>query len=92
MVAKRLPTGKTASPDGTVSEIISAISIEKPSIMLSVFNDCLLSGVFPDTWKEARIVLLHKGVNKYPVDPSSFRPISVINSAGKSMERLILQR
>lgn len=92
MAAKRLPTGKAAGPDGTVSEIISAISIKKPSIMLSVFNACLLSEVFPDAWKEARIVLLHKGVNKDPVDPSSFRPISVINSAGKLMERLILQR
>lgn len=42
--------------------------------------------------KEARVVLLHKGGNKDAVEPGSFRPINVINSAGKLMKRLILQR
>lgn len=40
----------------------------------------------------ARLVLLNKGPGK-PVDqPSSFRPLSLLNTAGKMMERLILYR
>lgn len=39
---------------------------------------------------EAR--LLHKGPNKDPSDSSNYRPISVINAAGKLMERLIRTR
>lgn len=38
------------------------------------------------------LVLLHKGSNNDPMAPSSFRSISVIKSAGKLMERLILSR
>lgn len=37
-------------------------------------------------------MLLHKGESRDPADPSSYRPISVINSTGKLMERLILSR
>lgn len=47
IAAKRLLTGKAAGPDGIVLEIISTISIEKLSIILPVFNACLLSGSFP---------------------------------------------
>lgn len=90
--ARRFPSGKAAGPDGIISEILRAIASHKPELIIQPFNNSLKTKIFPDEWKEARLVLLHKGGNRDPSDPSSFRPISVINSAGKLMERLILTR
>lgn len=84
--ARRLPSGKAAESDGIISEVHKAIAIHKPEYLIQPFNNCLISGIFPSEWKEARLVLLHEGGDKDPKDPSSFRPISVINSAGKLME------
>lgn len=92
MAARRLPSGKAAGPDGIIPEILKAIAIHKPEIILQTFNSILTSGSFPRAWKEARLVLLHKGGDRDPGDPSSFRPISVINTEAKLMERLILNR
>lgn len=90
--ARRLPSGKAAGPDGIISEVLKAIAIHKPEALIQPYNNCLTSGIFPSEWKEARLVLLHKGGDKDPKVPSSYRPISLINSAGKLMERLILTR
>lgn len=90
--ARRLPSGKAAGPDGIIPEVLKAVAIHKPECLTQVFNESLATGIFPGAWKEARLVLLHKGGDKDPRDPSSYRPISVINTAAKMMERLILNR
>lgn len=90
--ARRLPSGKAAGPDGIISEVLSAIASHRPHLIIQPFNECIRTGTFPDHWKEARLVLIHKGGNRDPTDPSSYRPISVINTAGKLKERLILHR
>lgn len=90
--ARRLPSGKAAGPDGIVSKILTAIASQKPELILQPFNNSLETGIFPDKWKEARLVLLHKGGIKDPNDPASFRPTSVMKTAGKLMQRLILTR
>lgn len=75
-----------------ISKVLTATATHKPEHIIHPFNECLRTGIFPREWKEARLVLLHKDSNKDPTDPANFRPISVINSAGKLMERLILTR
>lgn len=90
--ARRLPSGKAAGPDGIIPEVLKAVAIHKPECLIQIFNETLTTGIFPGAWKKARLVLLHKGGDKDPRDPSSFRPISVINTPAKMMERLILNR
>lgn len=91
-VTQRLPSGKTASSDGIISEVLTAVETHKPKSVILLYNNCLKTGIFPSEWKEARLVLLYKDGNKDLTAPSSFRPISMINSIEKLMERHVFAR
>ncbi|KAL7299675.1 hypothetical protein TKK_0007433 [Trichogramma kaykai] len=52
---------------------------------------CLETGVFPCSWKRERLVLLPKP-GKPPDEPSSYRPLCVLDTAGKILERIICGR
>lgn len=60
-----------------------------PAPLLKTLNKCLEEKVFPTAWKWARILLLHKGRSKPVDEPGSFRPISLLDGAGKLLERII---
>lgn len=88
---RSLPTGKAPGPDGVPDEILRNIIKIRPDLLLPTFNECLTAGKFFDSWKMARLVLLRKGTK--PLDqPSSYRPLCLINSIGKLYERLLKAR
>ena len=45
------------------------------------------SGKVPSTWKEARLVPIHKSCDQENVD--NYRPVSILNCHGKISERLV---
>jgi len=55
-----------------------------------IYNLSLNSGVFPDTWKTAKVKPLHKKGDKY--DMRNYRPISIISDFAKLLERLMYKR
>uniref|UniRef100_A0ABD2VVI2 Reverse transcriptase domain-containing protein n=1 Tax=Trichogramma kaykai TaxID=54128 RepID=A0ABD2VVI2_9HYME len=59
-----------------------------PDIFLQVYTACLWTGVFPTCWKRQRLVLLPKP-GKSPEEPSSYRPLCMLDTAGKILERII---
>ena len=62
-----------------------------PKLLLEMYNSCLSKGIFPSRWKEQKLVLLRK--EKKPLnEPSSYRPICLIDTMGKLLERMLLQR
>lgn len=56
-----------------------------------IFNCCLKLSYFPNEWKHAKIIGIQKP-NKPPMNPSSYRPISLLSSISKLLERIILVR
>ncbi|CAI6350497.1 unnamed protein product [Macrosiphum euphorbiae] len=89
--AKKVPIGKAPGPDGVPDLVIKRIAEIRPDILCKTFNLCLGDGIFPAVWKEAALVLLPKG--NRPLDqPSSYRPICLLNTAGKFFERIIKGR
>ena len=74
-------------PNEILKEVIGAYQ----EILLEVFNSCLREGRFFADWKEQRLVLLRKG-NKPLGDASSYRPICLLDTMGKLLEEMILQR
>lgn len=52
-----------------------------------LFNQICITGIFPDKWKEATIVPIHKGDSKKKVE--NYRPISLLNIGGKLMEKVL---
>lgn len=88
---KKLHTKKAPGVDG-IPNIALKLAIEtSPDMFLSLYNKCLSEGCFPARWKVQRLVLLPKG-NKPPEQPSSYRPLCILDSAGKILERIIHDR
>ena len=56
-----------------------------------MYTRCLREGVFSDKWRQQRLVLLPKG-RKPPGEPSSYRPLCMLDSAGKALERIIHEK
>lgn len=92
VAAARLPRGKAAGPDGIPNEVLAIVAKKNPGDMMSIYQRCLRDGVFPCRWKKARLVLFHKGPDKPLDNPSSFKPLYILDIAGKLLERILLQR
>lgn len=92
VAAKRMTSGKAPGPDGIPDEVLRQVAHIRPEFLLDVYNRCLSQGHFPERWKRARLVLLRKGENKPLDEPSSYRPLCMLDTAGKLLERLISWR
>lgn len=88
--ARRLPGGKAPGPDGIANEILKIFVREDPGVFLSLFNVCWGCATFPARWERVRVVQLYKGNNKPLSEPSSFRPINLIDSIVKLFEKMVL--
>lgn len=88
---KRLPTKKSPGPDLIPNIVLKNLSRKGLAILASIFNACISRGYFPSTWKEAEIIVLHKP-NKPKNSPSSYRPISLLSSISKLLEKIIQKR
>lgn len=82
----RLPADKATRHDGFPNEELLRVSRTAPQVFLNTFNRCLLKTEFSARWKMARLVLLHKGPNKPIHEPSSYRPLCMLNSTAKLLD------
>ena len=64
---------------------VSARSISKP--LAIIFRNCLQKGVFPEIWKKADVVPIHKKNEKNLI--TNYRPISLLPICSKVFERII---
>jgi hypothetical protein len=60
--------------------------------MTSLYNECLRTGCFPETWKIAKVLPIAKPGREDCLDPSKYRPISLLNTEGKVLEKLLIKR
>ncbi|CAB0028342.1 unnamed protein product [Trichogramma brassicae] len=77
--------------DGSAYHYATDGGCARPDIFLRVYTMCLETGVFPSGWKRQRLVLLPKP-GKPPDEPSSYRPLCMLDTAGKILERIICDR
>ncbi len=66
------------------------IKLAAPAISDSltlIFNQAITLSTFPDEWKMARVIPLHKSGQRNI--PGNFRPISVLPAISKIMERIL---
>jgi hypothetical protein len=61
------------------------------SLLAAIFNAAVLAQYFPSVWKHARFVSILKP-GKDPALPSSYRPISLLDTIGKLFEKILLSR
>lgn len=86
----RIKNKKAAGPDKLSPEIIKAVVLEDPILILKMMNNLLRDRSFPTGWKVAKVSLLSKsqGTEETP----KFRPICLLNVMGKLFEHLIAAR
>ncbi|CAK9834318.1 Putative 115 kDa protein in type-1 retrotransposable element R1DM [Anthophora retusa] len=89
---RRMAAKNTApGPDGIPGKIwAAALGVLGPR-MRRLFDRCLELGEFPERWRRGRMVLLRK--EGRPVDsPSAYRPLCLLDEAGKLFERVLASR
>ena len=91
-IAVRSMRNKRApGPDRLPAQLLKAICVSHPCILLDMYNSCLKAGIFPARWKTARLVFISKG--KGPADsPLAYRPLCMLDTAGKLLEKLLKPR
>ena len=87
----RLKANTALRIDEVPSEILKEEIEAYPEILLEAFNSCFREGRFFVDWEKQRLVLLRKG-NKLLEDASSYRPICLLDTIGKLLEEMTLQR
>lgn len=87
----RVGNNKAPGLDGVPNIALKAAIRAAPELFLDVYSACLREGIFPARWKQQRLVLLPKG-KKPPDEPSSYRPLCMLDTAGKILERIVHRR
>ena len=80
---------KTPGPDGISPHVLklTAKTISKP--LTNLFNLTLQRGIFPDIWKQANVITIFKKGDKS--SHNNYRPVSLLSSVGKVMEKCIFK-
>ena len=85
----KVDNNKAPGLDNIPNVAIKAAIRARPDLFIDLYNTCLEEGTFPKRWKVQQLVLLPKGQGQKPPDePSSYRPICLLDTAGKILERL----
>lgn len=90
-IIRRLKARKAPGPDGVRNVMLKHLPRKGLVFLCKIFNACLKHVYFPDAWKDATVVAIPKP-NKDITLPSNYRPISLLSSLSKILERIILKR
>ena len=89
-VVRNMKNGRAAGDDGIPAEALKALPPSGIRSLHSIIVDIWTTGLIPDTWRPAIIVPLHKKGSTTSV--SNYRGISLLRTAYKCLERLIVSR
>ncbi|CAH2108991.1 unnamed protein product [Euphydryas editha] len=90
-IVKKLHSKKSPGPDRITNKTVKRLPSQLLMLLVMIYNSLLAGCSFPDQWKEAIVIGIQKP-GKPGNLPSSYRPISLLNSLGKVYERIILIR
>lgn len=88
---KKAKKKKAPGPDTIDIETLQAVPVNITTNITKIINSCLRLNYFPDDWKKANVIMIHKP-GQQRSHPSSYRPISLLNSLSKMLEKIVLQR
>lgn len=88
---RALKAKKSPGDDAISNKVIKKLPFRATVLLTKIVNACLQLGYFPKDWKTAKVIAILKP-NKVPTEPSSYRPISLLSSLSKILEKIILKR
>lgn len=83
-----LKNKKAPGPDSITAVILKKITEKCQPTITYVMNKFLIEAKFPDIWKKSRLVLIKKPA-KNSDDEKTYRPICIMDTLSKVLERLI---
>lgn len=89
--ATSLQNKKDPGPDRIPSEILKLVCKICPEMLLNLYNKCIVEGIFPRRWKTQRLILISKNKGD-PKLPSAYRPLCMLDTSGKLLEKLVKTR
>jgi hypothetical protein len=63
-----------------------------PRLVTAIYNQCLKRGCFPRRWKTEKIIPITNAGKENSMEPSKYRPISLLNIGGNVLEKLLINR
>ena len=87
---RKLKTGKSPGPDGVSNELLKICSRSLTPSLTKLFNRALNASTFPQLWKQANVSPIHKKGSRQ--EKENYRPISLLSTVGKILERLIFNK
>ena len=90
-IIRNLKPRKAPGSDGINNRVFQLLPAPLIMLMTAIFNGAMSNNIFPQSWKEATVIGIPKP-GKPKTEPSSYRPISLLNVLGKIYERLIYKR
>jgi hypothetical protein len=82
---------KAPGPNGTPNRALKHLPKRAVYLLVLIFNAVLCTHHFPPVWKHARVISILKP-GKDPVQPTSYRPISLLDTIVKLFEKILLIR
>lgn len=88
---KEFKNNKAPGQDSISNTLLKNMPSSLFGMLANIFNFLLLNGIFPQIFKTAKVIPIHKK-GKDPKSPSSYRPISLLSSIDKLFEKVIYRR
>jgi hypothetical protein len=88
---KGLKVGKASGPNGILNSVLRHLPKRVITLLAKVFNAVLRRQYFPPVWKHVRVLPILKP-GKDSTQPSSYRPICLLDTVGKLIEKILLTR
>ena len=85
----KLDTSKATGPDNIGNMLLKNCAPSISKVLTKIFNLSLALGEFPNSWKIAHIVPIHKKGSVH--DYKMYRPVSLLPCVSKVFEKLIFQ-
>jgi hypothetical protein len=83
---------KAPGEDGITSEILQRAYKLLPNSTTAMYNGCLRTACFAKIWKRAKLIPIVKPGKEACEDVTKYRPISLLNTAAKVLEKLLINR
>ena len=91
-VLEKFDPRKAPGEDAVSSEVLLRAFRNFPTFFTEVYNECLKRGHFPNYWKRSIIQPIVKPGKEELSEVHKYRPISLINTGGKILEKLLIDR
>lgn len=89
-IIRKLKSSSSAGIDNVSPKIIKRLRYEITPLLVHLINQIFISGIYPENYKTAIVVPLHKSESTEEIN--NYRPISILTVFNKIVERVLHNR